>query len=61
LTVAGIGDEAMAAAIGMIDTAQATDNQWALSWALFAYGFAFRHVEPVPALQAVRRGLVIAQ
>ena len=61
LTVAGVGDEAMAAAIGMIDTAEATDNPWTLSWALFAYGFAFRHVEPVRALQAVRRGLVIAQ
>ena len=61
LTVAGVGDEAMAAAIGMIDTAEATDNPWTLSWALFAYGFAFRHVEPGRALQAVRRGLVIAQ
>jgi len=61
LTVAGVGDEAMAAAIGMIDTAEATDDPWTLSWALFAYGFAFRHVEPGRALQAVRRGLVIAQ
>jgi predicted ATPase/class 3 adenylate cyclase len=61
LTVAGAGDEAMAAAIGMIDTAESSDNPWTLSWALFAYGFAFRRADPVRALQNVRRGLVIAQ
>jgi predicted ATPase len=61
LTVAGAGDEAMAAAIGMIDTAEATNNPWTLSWALFAYGFAFRHADPVRALEAVRRGQVIAR
>ena len=47
LAVAGAGDESMAAAIGMIDTAEATDNPWTLSWALFAYGFAFRYADPV--------------
>ena len=46
---------------GLIETAEATDNPWALSWALFAYGFAFRYADPVHALDAVRRGLVIAQ
>src|SRR5262249_46218368 len=61
LTLAGASDEAMAAAIGMIDTAEASDNPWTLSWALFAYGFAFRRADPVRALQNVRRGLVIAQ
>ena len=32
-----------------------------LSWALLAYGVAFRDADPVRALDALRRGLVIAQ
>ena len=32
-----------------------------LSFALFAYGFAFRDADPDRALEAMRRGLVIAQ
>ena len=32
-----------------------------LSFALVAYGFAFRDADPVRALDALRRGLVIAQ
>ena len=61
LSIAGSGDDAIAAAEGLIDIAEAADNPWALSWALFAYGFAFRDVDPVHALDAVRRGLVIAK
>ena len=54
-------DEAMAAANGLIDAAEATHNPCVLSFALFAYGFAFRDADPVRALDALRRGLVIAQ
>ena len=61
LTIAGCGDEAMAAANGLIDAAEATRNPCALSFALLAYGFAFRDADPVRALDALRRGLVIAQ
>ena len=61
LTVAGRAEEAMAAANGLIDAAEATRNPCALSFALFAYGFAFRDADPAAALDAVRRGLVIAQ
>ena len=32
-----------------------------LSWALLAYGYAFRDADPDLALEALRRGLVIAQ
>ena len=53
--------EAMAAADGLIDAAEATLNPWALSFALLAYGFAFRDADPVRARDALRRGLVIAQ
>ena len=42
------GDEAMAAANGLIDAAEATRNPWALSFALLAYGIAFRDADPDP-------------
>jgi hypothetical protein len=61
LTFAGAGDEARAAATGLIDAAEATHNPYALAYALFAYGFAFFDADPVRALEALRRGLVIAQ
>ena len=51
----------MAAANGLIDAAEATRNPYALSFALMAYGFAFRDADPDRALEAMRRGLVIAQ
>jgi ATP/maltotriose-dependent transcriptional regulator MalT len=58
--MAGCGDEAMAAARGLIDAAEATRNPWALSYSLLAYGFASGDADP-RALDALRRGLVIAQ
>jgi hypothetical protein len=61
LTVAGAGEEARAAANGLIDAAGATHNPFAFAFALYAYGFAFRDADPVGALEALRRGLVIAQ
>jgi predicted ATPase len=61
LTVAGARDEAMAAATGLTDVAEATRNPNAISYALFAYGFAYRDTDPLRALEALRRGLLIAQ
>jgi len=61
LTVAGAGEEARAAADGLIDAAEATHNPFALAYALHAYGSAFSDADPVRALEALRRGLVIAQ
>ena len=61
LAIAGSADEAMAAATGLIDAAEATRNPSALSFALLAYGYAFRDADPARALTALRRGLVIAQ
>ena len=57
----GSGDEAMAAADGLIEAAEATRNPWVLSFALLAYGFAFGDTDPVRAMEALRRGLVITQ
>jgi tetratricopeptide (TPR) repeat protein len=61
LTVAGAGDEARAAANGLIEAAEATHNPFALADALHAYGYAYRDADHVRALEALRRGLVIAQ
>src|SRR5271155_70330 len=61
LTVAGCGEEARAAANGLIEVAEATGNPAALSFALSAYGYAFGDADPAAALDAQRRGLMIAQ
>ena len=42
LTLAGCGEEAIAAATDLVEAAQANDNPHALSFALLAHGFAFR-------------------
>jgi hypothetical protein len=61
LTAAGAGEEARAAANGLIDAAEATHNPLALANALWAYGYAYWDADPVRALEALRRGLLIAQ
>jgi predicted ATPase len=61
LAAAGAGEEARAAANGLIEAAEATRNPFMLTLALDAYGMAFRDVDPVRALAALRRGRVIAQ
>jgi predicted ATPase len=59
-TVAGMTDDALAAAEGLIDLAERTGNAHAMSFALMACGFAYRETAPVRALEALHRGLVIA-
>jgi predicted ATPase len=61
LVMAGSGDEAMAAATGLIEAAEATHNPWTLSYALLAYSLAFRERDPDSALEALRRGLIVTQ
>jgi predicted ATPase len=61
LAMAGSGEDARAAANGLIDAAQATPNPYVLSLALWAHGYAFRDTDPAGALDGLRRGLVIAQ
>ena len=61
LAVAGCGGEAMDSADGLIEAAEATGNPAVLALALGAYGSAFRDADPVGALDALDRGLVIAQ
>ena len=61
LSLAGSDAEAMDSAGGLIEAAEATGNPCWLAWALSTYGFAFRDADPVGALNALGRGLVIAQ
>jgi predicted ATPase len=61
LSLAGPGGEAMDSADGLIEAAEATGNPSWLAFALAAYGSAFRDADPVGALNALGRGLVIAQ
>jgi predicted ATPase/class 3 adenylate cyclase len=61
LSLAGSGGEAMDSADGLIEAAEATGNPMLLAWALAAYGVAFRDADPVGALNAFGRGVVIAQ
>jgi predicted ATPase len=61
LALAGSGGEAMDSADGLIEAAEATGNSMLLAVALRAYGVAFRDADPVGALHALGRGLVIAQ
>jgi predicted ATPase/class 3 adenylate cyclase len=61
LAAAGAGEEARTATNGLVDAAEATHNPYVLSFALWTHGYAFRDADPVPALEALRRGLVIAQ
>ena len=61
LMLAGCPDEAMAAANGLVDAAEATHNPFVLSYALFAYGLTYRDADSVRAREALSRGLAIAQ
>jgi hypothetical protein len=59
--IAGCAEEAMAAANGLIEAAEATRNPFVITFALMADGFAFSDTDPVRAREALRRGLAIAQ
>jgi predicted ATPase/class 3 adenylate cyclase len=61
LTNAGRPEEALSAATGLIDAAEETHNPFAVSFALLAYGMACSIDYPLRALDALRRGLRIAQ
>jgi predicted ATPase len=61
LTVVQSYEEAIAATAGLIEAAEDTRNPWVLSLALFGFGAAFGHADPVGALKALRRGLQVAE
>ncbi|WP_319451232.1 MULTISPECIES: hypothetical protein [unclassified Mycobacterium] len=61
LAVTGSTDEAVLAADGLIEAAEATGNPWVLAYTLFAWGYAFRGTDSGGALEALRRGVRVAQ
>jgi tetratricopeptide (TPR) repeat protein len=61
LAVTGHRDQAMAAADALIEAAEATHNPWSISYALLAWGLAYRGPHAQRGLEALRRGLTIAQ
>jgi predicted ATPase/class 3 adenylate cyclase len=61
LAVTGSTDEATLAADGLIEAAEATGNPWVLAYTLFAWGYAFRGIDSGRVLEALRRGVRIAQ
>ena len=60
LDAAGSYDEAIAAANGLIDAAEATANPYVIASALHSYGWAVHDADPAGSLAALRRGLAIA-
>ncbi|HEX7430054.1 MAG TPA: hypothetical protein VF328_24875, partial [Mycobacterium sp.] len=60
MSIAGAGDEAVAASQGLLAAAEETDNPAVLANTLLAYGFAHRHADPPAAYEVHRRGLTIA-
>ena len=58
LVFAGSADEAIIAADGLVEVAEATDNPWAISYALLSTAWAYRDADPQLALKVARRGLV---
>jgi hypothetical protein len=60
LTFAGDYEGAVAASEGLLRAADAIENPHMVSYALAAYGFAFRDADPVAAYEVLRRGMRIA-
>ena len=54
-------DEAVRATEGLVETAESTRNPFAISFALWAYGYAHAEIDPNRARDAMRRGLAITQ
>jgi predicted ATPase len=54
-------EEALSVANGLIDAAEATHNPYAHSFALLACSMAYSMEDPLRALDALRRGVTIAQ
>jgi len=61
LTVAGLTDEAVAAAHGLTEAAEATGNPYVISFVLLAYGLAVINADPSSSLASLRQGMAIAQ
>jgi hypothetical protein len=61
LVFAGSAEEAILAADGLVEAAEATGNPWALSYSLLSLAWAYIDADPSRALQAARRGLAVTR
>ena len=61
LAAAGLHDEAIAGAIALTRATEGSGNPCVLTMGLLAYGYALWEAEPDRALEALRRGLAVAQ
>ena len=61
LTFTGAGGDAVAASENLVAAADATENPMVICYALVAYGFARRDVDPAAAYESFQRGLTIAR
>jgi predicted ATPase/class 3 adenylate cyclase len=61
LANAGAYDEAIAASEGLLAAADTASNPRVASWALLAYGWAYRDADPAAAYEVDRRALTLAQ
>ena len=61
LTWSGRTEEALSIASGLPDLAENTSNAFTASYALMSYGMACSGHDPLRALEALRRGLTIAE
>jgi hypothetical protein len=61
LTFTGSVDDALAASENLVATADATDNPAVICYALVAYGYPRRDMDPAAAYEGFRRGLTVAR
>jgi predicted ATPase len=61
LAATGSVEDAQAVAEGLAEAAEATHNPYALCFALFVHATAFRDVDPIGSLAALRRGFFVAR
>jgi predicted ATPase len=61
LVFAGSAEEAIIAADGLVEAAEATGNPWALAYSLLSFAWAYGDADPLRALEAARRGLEVTR
>ncbi len=61
LVFAGSAEEAIIAADGLVEAAEATGNPWALAYSLLSLAWAYGDADPSRALEAARRGLEVTR
>ena len=61
LVFVGSAEDAVLAADGLVEAAEATGNPWALAYSLLSLAWVYSDADPSRALEAARRGLAVAR